>query len=84
MASAFHQYGVGQKVSCLPDSGSLSHLCGSYAIVRLLPSETRDWQYRVKCDHKAHERVVLESRLATTSAKSSPSGPWSRQAMKPV
>ena len=48
MASAFHKYSVGQKVSFLPGSGSLSHLRGSYTIVRLLPSGTRDWQYRVQ------------------------------------
>ena len=42
MASAFHKYSVGQKVSFLPGSGSLSHLRGSYTIVKLLPSETRD------------------------------------------
>ena len=84
MASAFHKYSVGQKVSFRPGSGSLSHLRGSYTIVRLLPSETRDWQYRVKCDHETHERVVLESQLATTSVKPSLSGPWAVRAMKPA
>ena len=75
MASAFHKYSVGQKVSFQPGSGNLSHLRGSYTIVRLLPSETRDRQYRVKCDKETHERVVLESQLATTSVKPSLSGP---------
>ena len=84
MALALHKYSVGQKVSFLPGSGSQSHLRGNYIIVRLLPSETRDRQYRVKCDHETHERVVLESQLATTSVKSSLSGPWSGQAMKPA
>lgn len=84
MATEFHKYSVGQKVSFLPSSGSLSHLRGSYTIVRLLPSEARDWQYRVKCDHDTHERVVLESQLATISVKSSVSGPWAVQAMKPA
>jgi len=46
MASAFHKYCIGQTVSFVPGSGSLSHLRGSCTIVRLLPSETRDWQYR--------------------------------------
>jgi hypothetical protein len=70
MASAFHKYSVGQKVSFLPGSDSRSDLRGSYTIVRLLPSQTRDWQYRVKCDHDPYERVALESQLADTSIKS--------------
>ena len=82
MASASHKYSVGQKVSFLPGSGSPSHLRGSYTIVRLLPSETRDWQYRVKCDQDTYERVVLESQLAATSVKSAVSDPWAVQAMK--
>ena len=77
MASASHKYSVGQNVSFLPGSASPSHARVSCIIVRLLPREARDWQYRVKCDHDTHERVVLESQLATTSVKSSLSGPWS-------
>lgn len=84
MASALHKYGVGQKVSFLPGTGELSHLRGVCTIVRLLPSETRDRQYRVKCDHETHERVVLESQLAPTAVKASLSGPWAVRAMKPA
>ena len=82
MASAPHKYSIGQKVSFLPGSGSPSHLRGSYTIVRLLPSETGDWQYRVKSDHDTHERVVLESQLAATSIRSTLSDPWAAQAVK--
>jgi hypothetical protein len=84
MASAFHKYRVGEKVSFLPDSGSASHLRGIYTIVRLLPSETRDRQYRVRSDLETHERVVLESQLAVTSVKAPLSGPWAARAMKPA
>jgi hypothetical protein len=76
MASASHKYHVGQEVSFLPGGSSTSHLRDRCTIVRLLPSETRDWQYRVKCDHDSHERVVLESELATRPANASVSGPW--------
>jgi hypothetical protein len=82
MASASHKYIVGQKVGFLPGSGSLSHLRGNCTIVRLLPSENRDWQYRVKCDHDAHERVVLESQLAATTVTSSRLDPWAVRTIK--
>ena len=82
MASASHKFSVGQKVSFLPGSGGLSHLRGGYTIVRLLPSESRDSQYRVKSDHETHERVVLESQLVPTSVKPSLAGAWAVQAMK--
>lgn len=84
MASAFHKYCIGQTVSFVPGSGSLSHLRGSCTIVRLLPSETRDWQYRVNSDQDTHVRVVLESRLAIIPVKSFPSDPWLERAMKPA
>jgi len=82
MASAFHKFTVGQNVSFLPGSASPSHARVSCIIVRLLPREARDWQYRVKCDHDTHERVVLESQRAAASVKSSLSDRWAVQAMK--
>lgn len=63
-----HRFSVGQKVSFHPGSVDLRRLRGSYTIVRPLPSETRDQQYRVKSDFDGHERVVLESQLALASA----------------
>jgi hypothetical protein len=36
---------------------------GKYKVLRLLPSETRDLQYRVKHTEDGHERVVRESQL---------------------
>jgi hypothetical protein len=75
MASASHKYSVGQMVSFSPGSGSPSHFRGSYTIMRLLPGETQDWQYRVKCDHDAHERVVPESQRGATLVKSPLSDP---------
>ena len=81
MASALHKYSLGQKVNFSPGFGSPSELRGRYTIVRLLPSETRDCQYRVKCDHDAHERVVLESQLSATLV-SSASDPWAVKATK--
>jgi hypothetical protein len=74
---SLHRFNVGQKVTFQPDRGDLRQLRGSYTVVRPLPSETRDQQYRVKSDQDGHERVVRESQLAEPSAASTPWDPWS-------
>jgi hypothetical protein len=38
---------------------------GSYEVVRLLPSDGDDCQYRIKNSTEAFERVARESQLAT-------------------
>lgn len=59
-----HKFSIGQRVNYNPAGGlHESHVRGSYTIVRQLPSENRDWQYRVKSDRDQHERIVLESQL---------------------
>lgn len=40
--------------------GDASHV---YKITQLLPSESDDFQYRIKCAGEPHERVVKESQL---------------------
>ncbi len=72
-----HRFTVGQKVSFQPGAADLRQLRGSYTIVRALPSETRDQQYRVKSDQDGHERVVLESQLALAQSGASTWDPWS-------
>jgi hypothetical protein len=39
-------------------------LRGTYTIVRLLPAEHNDQQYRIKSTTDGHERVVKESQLS--------------------
>jgi len=62
---AQHKFAVGQMVEFLPGPRDSSVPRGRYKVERLLPSETRDLQYRVKHTVDGHERVVLESQLAT-------------------
>lgn len=76
-----HKFAVGQKVSFHPVAGDLRQLRGSYTVVRLLPSETRDLQYRVRSDQDGHERVILESQLAAAPPTGRP-GPESWPAMR--
>jgi hypothetical protein len=63
-----HKYAVGQTVQFLtgPQDGNIPR--GRYKVQRLLPSETRDMQYRVKHVLDGHERVVRESQLALDNA----------------
>jgi hypothetical protein len=59
-----HKFAVGQVVDFLPGPGDANVPRGKYKIQRLLPSETKDLQYRVKHAVDGHERVVPESQLA--------------------
>jgi hypothetical protein len=71
-----HKYSVGQKVSFNPGGGGQAHLGGSYTVLRQLPSENREWQYRVKSDRDSHERIVAESQLTGASATSLTARTW--------
>jgi hypothetical protein len=59
-----HKFTVGQVVDFLPGPADGNVPRGKYTIERLMPSETRDPQYRVKHAPDGHERVVVESQLA--------------------
>jgi hypothetical protein len=59
-----HKFAVGQVVDFLPGPADGNIPRGKYTVQRLLPSETKDLQYRVKHAPDGHERVVLESQLA--------------------
>ena len=59
-----HKYQVGQVVNFTPGASILKESLGLYEIVRHLPPEGPDNQYRVKSVQDSHERVVRESQLA--------------------
>lgn len=71
-----HKFSVGQHVRFNSGSRGLAHLNGSYTVVRQLPSETRDLQYRVKSDRDSHERIVNESQLSVGAAPAMAGGDW--------
>ena len=62
-----HKYAVGQTVDFRPGPRDPNAPTGKYKVQRLLPSETRDPQYRVKHAADGHERVVVESQLTARS-----------------
>ena len=58
-----HKFHIGQTVYFT--SRPLGHMAsnGTYQIVRLLPSDGDDYQYRIKSAAEAFERVAKESQL---------------------
>lgn len=64
MIMKLHKFAVGQTVQYSPGIKSYSGPGGSYLVVRQLPAEANDYQYRVKSSADGHERVVKESQLS--------------------
>jgi hypothetical protein len=59
-----HKYEVGQVVNFTPGKSNLETSPGLYEIVRQLPPDGSENQYRVRSVEDSHERVVMESQLA--------------------
>ncbi len=62
-----HKFAVGQDVDFLPGPLDSNIPRGTYKIVRQLPAEANDCQYRVKNTRDGQERMVRESQLAAGS-----------------
>lgn len=58
-----HRFRVGQTVFFTSSPISRPGATGSYQVVRLLPSDGDDYQYRIKNPGEAFERVAKESQL---------------------
>ena len=58
-----HKYRVGETVFFTSPSFGRAAATGSYTVVKLLPSEGDDHQYRIKNSEEAFERVAKESQL---------------------
>ena len=58
-----HRYQVGEMVYYTSPSFGRAAASGSYTVVKLLPSEGDDFQYRIKSSGEAFERVAKESQL---------------------
>jgi hypothetical protein len=63
MALKSHKYSVGQAVYYTSGMLGRAAVSGSYRIVRLLPPDGDDFQYRIKSLGEAYERVARESQL---------------------
>jgi hypothetical protein len=58
-----HKFLVGQSVQYTAGAFGRSRAGGSFTVVRLLPSDGDDYQYRIKSAGEAYERVAKESQL---------------------
>ena len=58
-----HKYHVGETVYFTSPTFGRAAATGSYTVVKLLPSEGDDYQYRIKSSGEAFERVAKESQL---------------------
>jgi hypothetical protein len=58
-----HKYNVGETVYYTSPTFGRTAASGSYTVVKLLPSDGEDYQYRIKSSGEAFERVAKESQL---------------------
>jgi hypothetical protein len=63
---ARHKFTVGQTVDFVPGARDGNVPRGRYKVQRLLPSDGREFQYRVKHSVDGHERVLAEGQLTAT------------------
>ncbi len=59
-----HKYGVGETVYFTASNVARPAASGTYEVLKLLPTDGEDYQYRIKNTTEAFERVAKESQLA--------------------
>ena len=59
-----HKYRVGETVHFTVSNVSRPASSGTYQVIRLLPTDGDDCQYRIKSSDEAFERVARESQLS--------------------
>jgi hypothetical protein len=63
LPARLHKYQVGETVYYTSPTFGRAAATGSYTVIKLLPSEGDDYQYRIKSSGEAFERVAKESQL---------------------
>ena len=58
-----HKYSIGQNVRYTAGPFSRAGSSGAFTVVKLLPLEGDEHQYRIKSNGEAFERVAKESQL---------------------
>ena len=56
-----HKYNVGETVYFTASNVARPAASGTYEVIRLLPTDGDDYQYRIKSSTEAFERVAKES-----------------------
>jgi hypothetical protein len=61
-----HKFSVGETVYFTASNVARPAASGTYEVIRLLPTDGDDCQYRIKSSIEAFERVAKESQLAVS------------------
>ena len=71
------KFSIGQRVEFRPGRADFNVPRGLYTIVRALPADANERQYRVRNVRDGHERIMRESQLAARpeDGEASPSAP---------
>jgi hypothetical protein len=64
---ALHKFAVGQDIEIQPGKSDSHIPRGTYTVVRLLPGDVHDREYRLKHVLDGHERVMRESLIRDTA-----------------
>jgi hypothetical protein len=65
---AYHKFKVGQLVDFAPSRPGVATPGRQYEVIRLLPADGGELQYRVKSKSEPFERVARESELSRRSS----------------
>ena len=65
---ALHRFTIGQKLELVRGRLDPGATGGTYTVLRLLPNDGLDREYRVKNYRDGHERVCRESQLRSEMA----------------
>ncbi|MCR0984306.1 hypothetical protein [Roseomonas populi] len=63
-----HRFSIGESVELIPRHFTPRDAHGHYTVVRLLPNDAEDREYRVKSGKDGHERVVRESEMRASAS----------------
>jgi len=58
-----HSFEVGDGVELVAGPLAVAGVAGHYVVVRLMPNDAADREYRVRSSRDGHERVVRESQM---------------------
>jgi hypothetical protein len=61
-----HKFRVGQIVQFRPNRNEIVHAArGTYEVIKQLPHNGREYEYRIKSAHEEHVRSATESQLTS-------------------
>lgn len=65
-----HNFNIGQNIDFVPGRFDGAAPSGAYTVLRQLPNDALDREYRVKNSRDGHERIIRESQMRQRGAVS--------------